>query len=144
MITNNNNFKYDLEIGQGAENLLSTLLQDTTLEVKFDMFTNDRFFIELASKRYNKDCDCYKLQKSGLASSEAEFYALLKNNFFMILTSRNLKDLIKEKAKALGISVNDLLISGGDEGRTYGVLITIDEITAYLAKIRTYKECITC
>tara|TARA_R110000850_G_scaffold221286_3_gene347105 strand:+ start:145 stop:579 length:435 start_codon:yes stop_codon:yes gene_type:complete len=144
MITTNNDFKFDLEIGQGAENLLATILQDSTLEVKFDMYTNDRFFIELTSKRYNNDCGCYKEQKSGLASTEAIYYALMKNNFFMIITTRDLKDLIKAKAKELGIKINDLLKSGGDDGRTYGVLITISEITEYLAKIRTYKECITC
>ncbi|MCH7411144.1 hypothetical protein MM239_17230 [Belliella sp. DSM 111904] len=144
MISTNNNFKYDLAIGQQSENLLAEILSDTTLEVKFDMYPNDRFFIELASKRYNSDCDCHRLQKTGLASSEANYYALLKNNFFMIVSTKDLKAAIKDKAAKNGVKVIDLLVSGGDGERTKGVLMTIQEITEYLDNVRTYKECITC
>jgi hypothetical protein len=40
------NFEYDLKIGIDKENELAKILDDATIEVKFDRYENDRHFIE--------------------------------------------------------------------------------------------------
>lgn len=135
-MTTNNNFKYDLEIGQQAENLLGQLLEGSRLEVKFDRYVNDKFFIEIYRIKY----DSKEKELSGLAVSQADYYALCKNNIFIIIERRDLIRLVKKK---LGNrKVSEIAVSGGDGGRTYGILITISEIFQFQLDIRTYRESI--
>ncbi|MBW3469093.1 hypothetical protein [Arthrospiribacter ruber] len=139
----NNNFKYDLEIGKQAENLLGQLLEGNHLEVKFDKYKNNRFFIEVFKRKGNNPDGSPKYVFSGLGVTQAEFYALMKNNIFIIIKTSDLKKLIKHKVNTQGNGkLSSIAIGGGDGGRSYGVLVTVEEIIEWQANNRTYKESI--
>lgn len=142
MIKANNDFKYDLMIGQQAENLLGSIISDSKLEVKFDKYNNDRFFIEIACKRWDTNTGDYILNHTGLSVTHSEYYVLVKENLIQIIKTIDLKNLIREKASNANKSVYELGIFGGDGKRTLGVMVTMEEVVKYAAKNRVYKESI--
>lgn len=65
----NSDFRYDLKVGNEGENLLAQLLQGQRIEVKTDFgwHRTGNFYIEYESRG----------KPSGIATSEAEWYALI-------------------------------------------------------------------
>ncbi|MBS9525903.1 hypothetical protein KI659_17920 [Litoribacter alkaliphilus] len=138
MITTNNTFSHDLAIGQGMENTLSEHLTDSTIEVKFDMYLNDRFFIEM----FRKDFRTEAIVKTGLWTTKATHYALCKSYIKIIIETSDLKKLVKEKVKKFkeldpNFKNRQAFKCGGDGNRTFGILVTLTELTQYLVNIHT-------
>ena len=129
MVETNNDFKYDLKIGQAKENELASILSDSTIEVKYDKYSNDTFFIEVCSKRFKMGK--WRIVESGLSKTEATHYALIKSNITIIITTIDLMCIVSNHIKKSGLSFKENLVSGGDGMRTKGILITIEEITNY-------------
>ena len=71
----NNDFRYDLKIGQGAENFLGKLLEGDNIEVKMDRIAHKtgRIFVEYESRG----------KPSGISTTEADYWCSIigSNNF---------------------------------------------------------------
>lgn len=140
----NNTFSHDLEVGQGRENLLSQILQDSKLEVKFDRFPNTRHFIEV--KKFVNG----KQEKSGLSATESEWYAICKTNYNILVETEILKrvltDIWSKNSRRIikdsrGINIiPDVFISGGDGNRSYGFLLEEEQLFKLLAKYRSNEN----
>ncbi|MCH7396550.1 hypothetical protein MM236_01060 [Belliella sp. DSM 107340] len=128
----NNDFKYDLKVGQQKENELASILSDSTLEVKYDRYSNNLFFIEFYKKLKNG-----KYKRTGLSKTEANYYALCKSNSFLIIPTSTLKNFLKsifEEKKKVGFKLKDMVMITG----TYavGIIIDLTELNNYLLKER--------
>jgi len=73
----NNDFKYDLEVGQVGEKYLGNILQSKKIEVKTDLQAHKtgNIFIEYYSRG----------KPSGISTSEADFYAFILSNEKIII-----------------------------------------------------------
>lgn len=114
------NFEYDLRVGVGKENELAKILEDCTLEVKYDRYDNDRHFIEY--KRISMDG---KMEPSGISVTKAKYYVLCKAHYFIIVSTERLKNIMRW---AYG---NRRPILGGDGKRTYAIMLTEEEILGW-------------
>jgi hypothetical protein len=111
----NNDFKYDLKLGQIHEQWLGTLFTDSTIEVKRDYMADrtGNVFIEFESRG----------KASGIASSLAEYWAfVLTDHRVVIVPTDVLKDLAREKYRKSGF------VKGGDSNTSRGVLIKIGDL----------------
>ena len=113
----NNDFKYDLKLGQKGENLLAKILKakGDTVEVKTDFraLETGNLFIEYESRG----------KKSGIAISEAVWYSfVLSNSIIITITTEKLKEICREYHQ----TKRD--IRGGDENTSKGILLPIDRI----------------
>lgn len=118
-IKSNNDFRYDLEIGQMFEGSLSDILSNKKIEVKTDIkaMQTGNLFIEIYSRG----------KASGLSTTQADFYAFIlpidENDFTTILISVDkLKCIVKNTYNKNGFTI------GGDENSSKGVLIKIDDL----------------
>ena len=110
----NSDFKYDLSIGVQKEKQLALILGDNcTIEVKYDRYKNDRFFIE-----YKYD-DGQKSYNTGLSTTQADYYALAKSTYFFLIKTSVLKDKVRLFAK------NNKPVRGGDNNTAIGFLVPI-------------------
>ena len=112
----NSDFRYDLKIGQVAEESLSKFLKNSKIEVKRDLKAKrtGNIFVEYHSRG----------KPSGISTSEEEWYCyFLSDEQFVIISSSSLKELCR---KYIGTS-RDVL--GGDSNTSKGILLpTIDLI----------------
>ena len=115
----NNNFKYDLKVGQVAEKQLGDIFTNKTIEVKFDLqaTTTGNVYVEYKSRG----------NASGIAKSEADYYCFAfgetKDNvkFHLIETSE-----LKQKCrKYLGTNRDR---KGGDNNTSMGILLPTTEL----------------
>ena len=123
----NNDFKYDLALGQLGEVLIGKLLSSKTIEVKFDFgcYRTGNFYIEYESRE----------KPSGIATTQADYWMLiaasehgqrLKQNqetiqkedvlYAVLIETERLKDLCRTKPYRIGVR-------GGDSNTSLGVLI---------------------
>lgn len=123
----NNDFKYDLALGQLGEVLIGKLLSSRTIEVKFDFgcYRTGNFYIEYESRE----------KPSGIATTQADYWMLiaaseygqrLKHNqetiqkedvlYAILIETERLKDLCRTKPYRIGVR-------GGDSNTSLGVLI---------------------
>lgn len=111
----NSNFRYDLKVGQVAEQALAEIFENRTVEVKRDLKskTTGNLFIEYESRG----------KASGIATSEAEYWCFALEGCFILLTAERLKALV-EPLK--GTSREK---TGGDRNTSKGVLLKITELT---------------
>ena len=116
----NNNFEYDLKVGEMYERELGNILEGKRIEVKTDFlaFKTGNVFIEYESRG----------KPSGIAKTEAEWYAVIIldedkmiNNIILIPTER-----LKEIARRKLFTKWDVL--GGDNNTSKGILIKISEL----------------
>lgn len=124
----NNDFKYDLMIGQEGESIMARLLADTTVEVKTDWIAarTGNVYIEYESRG----------KPSGLAKTQAKFWAyiILKEDtpresfdveaiqdilFFKV---EKIKDVCRNWLKT------NLPKKGGDSNTSLGCLIPIKDL----------------
>jgi hypothetical protein len=109
----NNDFKFDLMVGQTYENQLSELLQQK-IEVKRDFKCLDtgNIFVEYESRG----------KRSGIATSEAEWWCYwLSESHFVMIKKDELKKLCR---KYIGTKRD---VNGGDSNTSKGILLPIQE-----------------
>jgi hypothetical protein len=123
----NNDFKYDLILGQMGERFIGKLLTDQTLEVKFDFecYRTGNFYIEYSSRG----------KPSGIATTTAKYWSLIAASehgrrlkdgldsptsedilFSILIETERLKDLCRNKYERMDVR-------GGDSDTSIGVLI---------------------
>ena len=111
----NSDFRHDLEVGQGAENLLGQMLESKKLEVKMDKRAKKTglFFIEYESRD----------KPSGISTTEADYWALVAEGAAAIIVrTEKLKDLARATLQINGY------IRGGDSNISKGVLIKLEDL----------------
>jgi hypothetical protein len=130
MIEQNHDWRYDLKVGQEGENLISKLLrrnQDNfTVECKLDTMAHrtGNFYFEYNSRG----------RKSGLNTTQADFYALMTadQNFVMIVRTEKLKAALhawKQKCIDQNLPPEQTWKKrGGDNKTSIGLLIPINEL----------------
>ena len=107
----NNDFKYDLEVGQVGEKYLGNILQSKKIEVQAHKTGN--IFIEYYSRG----------RPSGISKSEADFYAfILSNEKIIIIKTTELKTICRRYIN----TKRD--INGGDSNTSKGILLPIKEL----------------
>ena len=124
----NNDFKYDLKLGQEGESIMARLLADTTVEVKTDWIAarTGNVYIEYQSRG----------KASGLAITQARFWAyiILKEN-----TPRDsfnvdaIQDILFFKVEKIKDVCRNWLKTnppkkGGDSNTSLGCLIPIKDL----------------
>jgi hypothetical protein len=111
----NNDFEYDLKVGQLGEKHLSNILSNKRIEVKTDFQATDtrNIFVEYESRN----------KKSGISTSKAEFYCFIISNEQLILIETK---LLKEKCRVYFGSKRD--IKGGDSNSSKGILLPLKEL----------------
>ena len=112
----NSNFRYDLKVGQVTEELLGSILESQTIEVKDDSAKSSQtgnVFIEFRSRG----------KRSGIAKSHADWWAIrTSEESFVIISAKKLKELAKKYYKLKRI------VKGGDSNTSLGILIPREEL----------------
>jgi hypothetical protein len=111
----NNDFKYDLKIGQLGERHISNILSNKKIEVKTDFkaLNTGNVFVEYESRN----------KKSGISTSEAEFYCFIISNEQLIIIETK---LLKKKCRYYLKTKRDVI--GGDLNTSKGILLPITEL----------------
>jgi len=110
----NNDFKYDLKIGQAKEKELGQIFDNSTIEVKYDLKATqtNNVFVEYYSRG----------KKSGLSISNADYYCFCFGDTFHIIPT----DILKKKCRKYIGSNRDVV--GGDSNTSKGLLIPLKEL----------------
>lgn len=110
----NNDFKYDLKVGQIKEKELADILENKTIEVKNDLkaTSTNNVFVEYFSRG----------KLSGVSTSEADFYCFAFGDTYHIIKTSKLKEICR---KYLNTN-RDVL--GGDNNTSAGILLPINEL----------------
>jgi len=110
----NNDFKYDLEIGQAKEKELGDIFNSKTVEVKYDMqaIETGNVYVEYFSRG----------KKSGISKSIADYYCFCLGETYHIIETAILKERCR---KYLG---TDRDRKGGDENTSKGILLPLNEL----------------
>lgn len=116
MITKkNNNFKYDLQLGKVAEDVVGEIFTNKKLEVKRDFKAQEtgNVFVEYMSRG----------KKSGISTTEADYYVFVVSYTQMLfIDTTKLKDLCR---KYIGTPYD---VRGGDDNTSKGILLATDEL----------------
>lgn len=111
----NKDFKYDLKVGQVAEERLGDILQNKTIEVKRDLqaIQTGNIFIEYESRN----------KPSGIATTQAHYWCYFINNSRMFIIETNeLKELTRKYIKT------KRNIVGGDMNSSKGILLPLTDL----------------
>jgi len=111
----NNDFKFDLKVGQVGEKYLGNILNNKKIEVKTDLQAHrtGNIFIEYFSRN----------KPSGISTTESDFYAfILSNEKIIIIKTIELKNICR---KYINTKRN---INGGDSNTSKGILLPIKEL----------------
>ena len=111
----NNDFKYDLKVGNMGEHELANILQNKTIEVKTDLLTHKtgNVFIEYQSRN----------KPSGIATSQADYYAIIVKDTKIILKPAS---ELKAIARKYLNTKRDVL--GGDSNTSKGILLPVADL----------------
>jgi hypothetical protein len=111
----NNDFKYDLKVGQLAEKWLGELLSGKTIEVKRDFRASrtGKVFVEFFCRG----------KPSGIDRTEADYWAfVIGTGYVVILPTEALKEIVKlHKEKGW-------VMSGGDRNVSQGALVKVERL----------------
>ena len=111
----NNDFKFDLQVGQVKEKELGKIFNSATIEVKYDLgaLQTGNVYVEYFSRG----------KLSGISTSKADYYcfALTNGTFHLIQTS-----ILKDKCRKYLNTNRDR--KGGDNNTSKGILLPITEL----------------
>jgi len=110
----NNDFKYDLEVGQIKEKELADIFSNKKIEVKYDLIAlkTNNVYVEYESRG----------KKSGISKTKADFYCFAFGNTFHLISVDDLKVKCR---KYIG---SDRDKKGGDNNTSKGILLPIKEL----------------
>lgn len=110
----NNDFRYDLQVGQLGEQELSEILHHKRIEVKKDLiaYKTGNVFIEYSSRN----------KPSGISTSQAEYYAFILKDSIVLKDISSLKQLCRQYLN----TSRDVL--GGDSNTSKGILLPIEKL----------------
>lgn len=124
----NNDFKYDLKIGQEGESIIARLLTDATVEVKTDWIAarTGNVFIEYESRG----------KLSGLATTQAKFWAyiiLKEGTPRETFSVDDIQDILFFKVEKIKDVCRNWLKTnppkrGGDSNTSLGCLVPIKDL----------------
>jgi len=121
----NNDFRHDLKVGQVAEKELGNILQDATIEVKYDQqyLRTGNFYIEYISRG----------KRSGIATSEADYWALIGElRQIHIIKTELLRERLREFKKYCEHydkpANKTWQVKGGDNNTSIGFLVRLKDI----------------
>ena len=111
----NSDFKYDLKLGVLGEKLIADVLNNKKLEVKTDYKATKtgNVFVEYSSRGH----------RSGVATTQAEFYVFILSNENMIIIST---EKLREKCRRYIATSRDVV--GGDNNTSNGILLPVNEL----------------
>ncbi len=110
----NSDFRYDLKVGQVAEQALAAIFEGKKVEVKRDRKAclTGNIFVEYESRG----------KPSGISTSEADYWCFVVEETFILLTASRLKEIVAP------LKGTDRERRGGDNNTSIGVLIRISDI----------------
>jgi len=110
----NNDFKYDLKVGQVKEEELGKIFSSATIEVKHDLkaLSTGNVYVEYFSRG----------KKSGISTSQSDYYCFAFGDTFHLIATKNLKDKCR---KYIGTSRDK---AGGDLNTSKGILLPLKEL----------------
>jgi len=110
----NNDFKYDLKLGQIKEKELANILSFKTIEVKHDLIAlkTGNVFVEYSSRG----------KLSGISTTQSDYYCFCFGESFHIIETETLKD----RCRCFLKTERDVL--GGDSNSSKGILLPLKEL----------------
>ena len=110
----NNDFKYDLKVGQTKEIEIGNIFKNSTIEIKYDLQALDtkNVYVEYFSRG----------KLSGISTSQADYYCFAFGSTFHFISTALLKLKCR---KHLGTERDK---KGGDLNSSKGILLPIDEL----------------
>lgn len=110
----NNDFKYDLKVGQAKEEELGEIFNSKTIEVKYDLqaLKTNNVYVEYSSRG----------KPSGISKSVADFYCFCFGDTFHLIATT----VLKERCRKYLNSSRDK--KGGDSNTSKGVLLPLKEL----------------
>tara|TARA_R110000824_G_scaffold28206_5_gene95059 strand:- start:11626 stop:12003 length:378 start_codon:yes stop_codon:yes gene_type:complete len=118
----NNDFRYDLEVGQEGERLVDSLFKSKRIEVKRDSWVGRTGNIAIEYESRGK--------QSGIATTEAEYWIIIfsreyEDKVMLVLETKRLKEVARKYYKAGKIK------KMGDSNTSIAVLIPLSEISNF-------------
>ena len=110
----NSDFRYDLKVGQVAEQALAEIFEGKKVEVKRDRKARltGNVFVEFESRG----------KPSGISTSEADYWCFVVEETFILLTAERRKEIVEP------LKGTNKERSGGDNNTSLGVLIRIADL----------------
>lgn len=110
----NSDFKYDLKLGQIKENELANILENKTIEVKYDLkaLCTKNVFVEYESRGV----------PSGISKTFSDYYCFCFSGTFHLIET----EYLKEKCRKYLTTERDTM--GGDSDTSRGILLPINEL----------------
>ena len=110
----NSDVRYDLKVGQVAEQALAAIFEGKKVEVKRDRKARltGNVFVEYESRG----------KPSGISTSEADYWCFVVEETFILLTADRLKEIVDP------LKGSDKERRGGDNNTSVGVLIRITDL----------------
>lgn len=108
------NFKFDLEVGMVAEELLRDILDNKKIEVKWDFMAPETGNVYIEYQYMDKP--------SGISKTEADYYCIRIGEVMHMISTGELKSRCR---KYVGTKRD---VKGGDDGLTRGILLPIKEL----------------
>jgi hypothetical protein len=107
----NNDFKYDLKVGQAKEQELGNIFNNKTVEVKYDIkaLLTRNVFVEYYSRG----------KKSGISTTLADYYCFCFGDTFHIIPT----NILKIRCRSYIGTKRD--VKGGDKNTSKGILLPI-------------------
>ena len=118
----NNDFRYDLEVGQEGERLVDALFKSKRIEVKRDSWVGRTGNIAIEYESRGKP--------SGIATSEAEYWIIIfsreyEDKVMLVLETKRLKEVARKYLKDGSVKYM------GDSNTSKAVLIPLSEISNF-------------
>jgi len=110
----NNDFKFDLIVGQIKEKELGEIFTNKTIEVKYDLqaLNTNNVYVEYQSRG----------KLSGISTTKSDYYCFAFGNTFHLIET----NILKQKCRKYLNTNRDK--KGGDNNTSKGILLPINEL----------------
>jgi len=110
----NNDFKYDLKVGETKEKELGDIFTNKMVEVKYDLkaLSTNNVYVEYQSRG----------KPSGLSTTKAHYYCFAFGNTFHLISVPSLKEKCRKHLNT------DRDKKGGDSNTSKGILLPLQEL----------------